>query len=127
VEVLRRIMAELKNNQHIFESLDSRQCRSILWQIFMDSRRFFSVGINVWGNLPQSLLRTTYNKVAAGIVQAHLNVPYAELLGHRGERRTNLRLEPGTEAEPKWGPGPSGIFRQPSRPSYVAPGPSAQR
>jgi hypothetical protein len=77
---LRRITAKLNNNQHIFESLDSRQCTSILWQICMDSRRFFSAGIDVWGNLPQSLLRTTYSKVAAGIVQAHLNVPYAELL-----------------------------------------------
>jgi hypothetical protein len=80
VEV-RPIMAELNNNQHIFESLDSRQCTSILWQIFMDSRHFFLVGIDVRGNLPQSLLRTTYNEVAPGIDQTHLNVPYAEVLG----------------------------------------------
>jgi hypothetical protein len=80
VEV-RRIAAELNSHQHIFEALDPRQIASILWQIFMDARRFFSAGIDVRGNLPQSLLRTTYNEVAAGIVQAHLNVPYAELLG----------------------------------------------
>jgi hypothetical protein len=80
VEV-RRITAELNNNQHIFESLDSRQCTPILWQIFMDSRRFFSAGIDIRGNLPQSLLRTAYNEVATGIVQAHSNVPYTELLG----------------------------------------------
>jgi hypothetical protein len=80
VEV-RRITAELNNRQHIFEALDARQIASLLWQIFMDARRFFSTGIDVRGNLPQSLLRNTYNKVAAGIVKAHLNVPYAKLLG----------------------------------------------
>jgi hypothetical protein len=47
----------------------------------MDSRRFLSTGLDVRGNLPQTLLRTTYNEVAAGIVQAHLNAPYAQLLG----------------------------------------------
>jgi hypothetical protein len=39
------------------------------------------LGIDIRGALPQSLLCTTYNKVAAGIVQAHLNVPYAQLMG----------------------------------------------
>jgi hypothetical protein len=47
----------------------------------MDARRFFSTGIDGRGNLPQTLLRTTYNEVAAGIVQAHLNTPYVQLLG----------------------------------------------
>jgi hypothetical protein len=31
--------------------------------------------------LPQSLLGNVYNEVAAGIVQAHLNVPYGQLMG----------------------------------------------
>jgi hypothetical protein len=44
-------------------------------------RRFFSTSIDIRGNLPQTLLQTTYNEVAAGIVQAHLNAPYAQLLG----------------------------------------------
>jgi hypothetical protein len=35
----------------------------------------------VRGNLPQSLLGNVYNEVAAGIVQAHLNVPYGQLMG----------------------------------------------
>jgi hypothetical protein len=48
----------------------------------MDARQFFSAGIDSRGNLPQSLLRTTYNEVAAGIIPAHLNVPYSRLLGH---------------------------------------------
>jgi hypothetical protein len=80
VEV-RRITAELNNHQQMFETLDARQIASLLWQIFIDSRRFFSAGIDIRGNLPQSLLRTTYNEIAAGIVQAHLNVPYGDLLG----------------------------------------------
>jgi hypothetical protein len=79
VEV-RRITAELNGHQQMFETLGARQIASLLWQIFLDSRRFFSAGIDVRNNLPQSLLRTTYNEVAAGIVQAHLNVPYTELL-----------------------------------------------
>jgi hypothetical protein len=80
VEV-RRITAELNSRQHIFEMLDARQIASLLWQIFMDACRFFSTGIDARGSLPQSLLRNTYNEIAAGIVQAHLNVPYAKLLG----------------------------------------------
>jgi hypothetical protein len=80
VEVL-RIAAELNGRQYIFENLDQRQIASLIWQIFMDARRFFTLGIDVRGALPQSLLRTTYNEVAAGIVQAHLNVPYAQLMG----------------------------------------------
>jgi hypothetical protein len=46
VEV-RRIAAELNSHQHIFEALDAPQIASLLWQIFMDARRFFSAGIDV--------------------------------------------------------------------------------
>jgi hypothetical protein len=80
VEV-RRITAEMNNHQQMFETLGARQIASLLWQIFLDSRRFFSAGMDVRGNLPQSLLRTAYNEIAAGIIQAHLNVPYTDLLG----------------------------------------------
>jgi hypothetical protein len=80
VEVM-RITAELNARQFIFEALEPNQVASLLWQIFMDARRFFSTGIDTRGNLPQSLLRTTYNEVAIGIIQAHLNVPYAQLMG----------------------------------------------
>jgi hypothetical protein len=76
-----RITAELISRQYIFETLDARQLASLLWQIFMDARRFFSAGIDARGNLPQSLLRNVYNEVAAGIVQAHLSVPFNQLLG----------------------------------------------
>jgi hypothetical protein len=80
VEV-RPITAELNSRQYLFETLSARQIASLLWQIFMDARRFFLTGIDIRGNLPQSLLRTTYNEVASGIVQAHLNVPYSQLMG----------------------------------------------
>jgi hypothetical protein len=79
--MVRQIAAELCQRQDIFENLEARQIASLLWQIFMDARRFFSAGIDVHGNLPQSLLRNTYNDIATGIVQAHLNVPFAQLLG----------------------------------------------
>jgi hypothetical protein len=78
---VRRITAEVNARQYVFESLDPRQIASLLWQIFMDSRSFFLTGVDVRGNLPQSLLRNTYNEVAAGVAQAHLNVPYSLLMG----------------------------------------------
>jgi hypothetical protein len=42
-----RIMAELNNHQQMFETLDARQIASLLWQIFIDSRHFFSAGMDV--------------------------------------------------------------------------------
>jgi hypothetical protein len=66
----------------------------------MDVRRFFSTGIDVRGNLPQSLLRNTHSEVATGIVQADLNVPYSQLLGqdsgepsYSNEGRSSFRSE----------------------------------
>jgi hypothetical protein len=110
VEVM-RITAELNSRQLIFESLQPKQITSLLWQIFMDSRRFFSTGIDTRGNLPQSLLRTTYNEVAMGIVQAHLNVPYGQLMGQEDNRdppivSSNPRVATGTT-----GPQESRTFR----------------
>jgi hypothetical protein len=100
IEVL-RIAAELNTRQFIFETLDARQIASLLWQIFMDARRFFSAGTDVRGTLPQSLLRTLYNEVAAGIVQTHLNVPYASLMGQgTGEASYSNEHEGGTGAAP---------------------------
>jgi hypothetical protein len=100
-----RITAELNSRQFIFEALEANQVASILWQIFMDARRFFSTGIDTRGNLPQSLLRTTYNEVAVGIVQAHLNVPYAQLMGleapEDSPRHPEARTTNGATAVPR--------------------------
>jgi hypothetical protein len=101
-ELVLRITAELNARQHIFEALTARQIASLLWQIFMDARRFLSTGLDIRGNLPQTLLRTTYNEVAAGIVQAHLNVPYAQLLGQDAGEPSE-----GNDAPQSTGTGPS--------------------
>jgi hypothetical protein len=93
VEVI-QIDAELNTYQHVFEHLEARQIASLLWQIFMDARRFFLAGIDVRGNLPQSLLRTTYNEIAAGIVPAHLNVPYLQLMGQEANDEPSFPTEP---------------------------------
>jgi len=82
---VRRITAELNHRQQIFEGLMLRQIGSLVWQIFMDARRFFSSGTDVRGGLPQSLLMTTYSEVASGIVQAHLNVPYGQMISEQSD------------------------------------------
>jgi hypothetical protein len=96
---VRRITAEMNNRQQMFEALSARQIASLLWQIFLDSRRFFSAGLDVQGNLPQSLLRTTYNEIAAGIIHTHLNVPYTKLLGQEPEDASYQEPEAGTSKE----------------------------
>jgi hypothetical protein len=50
--------------------VDTHQIASRLWQIFMDARHFFTMGIAICEVLPQSLLQAAYNQV----VQVHLNV-----------------------------------------------------
>jgi hypothetical protein len=95
-----RITAELNSRQFIFEALEANQVASLLWQIFMDARRFFSTGIDTRGNLPASLLRTTYNEVAIGIVQAHLNVPYAQLMGQEATHDRPTHSAPATDNRP---------------------------
>jgi hypothetical protein len=102
-ELVLRITAELNARQHIFEALTARQIASLLWQIFMDSRRFFSTGMDVRGNLPQTLLRNTYNEVAAGIVQAHLNAPYAQLLGQDAGEPSEGTDDPADSAPSAYG------------------------
>jgi hypothetical protein len=39
------------------------------------NRHFFSSGVDVRGNLPQSLLSTVYNEVVMGIIIVHHHVP----------------------------------------------------
>jgi hypothetical protein len=92
---VRRITAEMNNHQQMFETLDARQIASLLWQIFLDSRRFFSAGMDVRGNLPQSLLQTTFNEIAAGIIHTHHNVPYAKLLGQDPDDASYQEQEAG--------------------------------
>jgi hypothetical protein len=110
-ELVLLITAELNARQHVFEALTAHQVASLLWQIFMDSQRFLSTSVDICGNLPQTLLRTTYNEVAAGIVlHAHLNAPYAWLLGQdAGEPSEGTDMV--GEASPALARGELRIFR----------------
>jgi hypothetical protein len=81
VEVM-QITVELNLRQFIFEALRPDHVASLLLQVFMDARRFFSTDMDSLGNRLQSLLQMTYNEVAIGIVQAHLNVLYAQRMGN---------------------------------------------
>jgi hypothetical protein len=110
--MVRQIAAELCRRQDIFENLEARQIASLLWQIFMDARRFFSEGIDIRGNPPQSLLRNTYNDIATGIVQANLNVPFAQL-----PRQDSPTLEQEDKRERDQSHLPSGMYQPPSKPS----------
>jgi hypothetical protein len=95
---VRWIAAEIISQQHIFENLEAKQIASLLWQIFMDARRFFSTGVDMRGNLPQSLLMKTYNEVTRRNVQVYLNVPYSQLMGQDpGESSDGLQLDPKRE------------------------------
>jgi hypothetical protein len=51
-EMVVRITVEVNAWQHIFEALTACQIASLLWQIFMDTRHFFSTSINIRWNLP---------------------------------------------------------------------------
>jgi hypothetical protein len=111
-----QITAKFNAWQHIFEALTAQQIASLLWQIFMDARRLFSTGINGLDNLPQTLLQTIYNEVAAGIVQVHLNTPYTHLLGKDAEE---VLLLPGS-------PISSSMSRHPSRQPSAESSPSTR-
>jgi hypothetical protein len=106
VEV-RQIAAVLNNNQHVFEALDARQIASLLWQIFIDARRFFSAGMDI-----RNLLRTTFNEVSAGIVQAHLNVPYVALLG-QDPGEASFSRESGEASKERATTGPRNFWHVP--------------
>jgi hypothetical protein len=84
---VRMIAAELILKPYKFERLTAKQIASLLWQIFTDARRFFSAGLDVRNNLPQSLLSHVHNEVLMGNVTVYLNVPFDELLGHGGDIR----------------------------------------
>jgi hypothetical protein len=85
----------------------------------MDARRFFSTGMDGRGNLSQTLLWTTYKEVAAGIVQAHSNTPYAEEPSEGTDEPYNRGITPTRETR---------IFRhvQPLKQRYEVSSPSTQ-
>jgi hypothetical protein len=72
------------------------------------NRHFFSSGVDVRGNLPQSLLSTVYNEVVMGIIIVHHHVPSGELLGLDGVEG------PQGIKSPSGGGGGGGAMRSPS-------------
>jgi hypothetical protein len=81
---VRSITAILIAKRRSFENLAAQQIASLLWIIFTDARSFFSAGVDVRGNLPQSFLSRVSDDMAMGIVMVHHHVPFAELLGRGG-------------------------------------------
>ena len=57
------ITQEMLRNAHVFEELGPRQIASLLWQTFLDSRRFFSDAIDRRGRLPMSNLQLLLSTV----------------------------------------------------------------
>ena len=62
------ITQELLSRARAFEHLGSNRIASLLWQIFLDARRFFSSAVDRPGRLPQSHLRHILNEVRSGTV-----------------------------------------------------------
>jgi hypothetical protein len=78
IQVL-RIAQELVNNVE-FQEVSARQIASLVWQVFLDSRRFFSAGISANGELPMSRLGYFISQLRAGLLDEYANVPYKELV-----------------------------------------------
>ena len=57
------ITQEMLRNAHVFEESGPRQIASLLWQTFLDSRRFFSDAIDRRGRLPMSNLQLLLSTV----------------------------------------------------------------
>ena len=75
------IASELIASPFLFERVSRRQIASLMWQVFMDARRFFSTGPDAHGRVPQSRLRNVHSDLMQGNIQEHVNVPYDKLLG----------------------------------------------
>jgi hypothetical protein len=67
-----------------FEQAGPQAIASLVWQIFLDSRRFFSDSVDGDGNLPASNLSYILNQLSAGLMTIHTNVPYQELTNAPG-------------------------------------------
>jgi hypothetical protein len=83
------IGGELSGNMQAFQRMTARQVATVIWQIFLDSRRFFGTGIDHAGNRPVSRLAHLHNHVAAGTIPEFGNVPYQLLLTNPGPRPGN--------------------------------------
>jgi hypothetical protein len=77
---VRSIGLELNSNRQAFENVNARDVATIVWQIFLDSRRFFTDAINDTGTPPVSRLAHLLGNIQAGHIPVFNNVPFRELL-----------------------------------------------
>ena len=87
-----------------FEHLGSNRIASLLWQIFLDARRFFSSAVDRQGHLPQSHLRHILNEVRLGTVSVGWNVP-TTLLAGGGDSSRELYLAAAAADDARGGRG----------------------
>jgi hypothetical protein len=72
---------ELGGNRPAFESMSPRDVATIVWQMFLDSRRFFTDATNDTGIQPVSRLDVLLDFISIGNVPILNNAPFRELLG----------------------------------------------
>jgi hypothetical protein len=77
---VRQIAVELAVNAQAFENIGARQIASLVWQIFLDARRFFSEGILSDGTIPFARLGHQLDQVMVGLLAEQSNVPYGDLV-----------------------------------------------
>jgi hypothetical protein len=78
VRSLRRVLI---SNQPIWETITHGDIASILWEIFLDARQFFSSRFVRNGEPPLSMLHLAHSFLATGTVKAQNTAPIARLLG----------------------------------------------
>jgi hypothetical protein len=114
------ITLELVQQAQLFESISAREIASLVWQIFVDSRRFFSDGVDRDGSLPRSRLAHVYNHIAAGHIPIQTRVPYHDLLsaGTVGQEEATARI-PTERKEGQRGRGGEGPHRYTKVPAEI--------
>jgi hypothetical protein len=78
---VRLIGRAFSGNRQAFENMTARDVATIVWQMFLDSRRFFTEAINVTGIQPMSRLEHLLGFINVGTVPQTGNVPFNELVG----------------------------------------------
>lgn len=77
---VRQLAVELGRQSAIYTDLTHRQIASLVWQIFLDARRFFCEGTDEAGHLPVSRLGYLVDAIIVGHVEEYANVPYGDLV-----------------------------------------------
>jgi hypothetical protein len=75
------ITHEMLQHAHVFEGLTPRHIASLLWQVFLDARRFFSDAVDHHGVLPMSNLQLLLSIVRSGDISVHSSMPFTLFSG----------------------------------------------